>query len=73
MPIYIDPLKNGLDATGIGTFSWNHSLTQHISGPNKDIFTNEPPIDLGGFFALTYFILFLVFYNLFGLYDKIKI
>ena len=25
---------------GVGTFTWNHSLTFNISGSNKDIFKN---------------------------------
>ena len=68
----IDSYKRGPETAGIGTFSWNHSLTLNISGSNKGIFENEAPIDSGGFFILKYIYIFFYFDNQFGLRQQIR-
>ena len=45
---------------GVGTFTWNHSLTFNISGSNKDIFKNKALIDSRGFFILKYLLFFSI-------------
>ena len=53
--IYLDTettIREDRKLRGVGTFTWNHSLTFNISGSNKDIFKNKALIDSRGFFIL---------------------
>ena len=58
---------------GVGTFTWNHSLTFNISGSNKDIFKNKALIDSRGFFYFEIFNIFFYFDDQFGLRQQIRI
>ena len=61
--IYLDTettIREDRKLRGVGTFTWNHSLTFNISGSNKDIFKNKALIDSRGFFILKYLIFFSI-------------
>ena len=60
--IYImDILRKDCSTMVMGVWTVGVTYNCNISGSNQDIFTNEAPIDSGGFFALMWFIFYLYF------------